>query len=336
LCDVFLLTTFPISGTCLDLKDVPSFRGLFASGCSDDQESADVQSSDLSANGALSKTLQNIWREEPSISFERLRQQMVQVLQRGGFKQTPILECTLSHQSPALSGWIPDVAFEICGHKTADESSRGETVRSRSVYPFCSVCSQPPTSLSNISAGTCVTCHLYLCPFHVSLHRKQKASSDHTIFSLAEVTDDALKIRSRALPGTSASAISTEELQQRRASVESALSLSGCAVEVITQAARTLDIVHESVELQCNRARSAIEASAAAATASFSAALQRQRAASLQVIESYHDSQVGTIAELQVALQEHSSALVTLMSETNGALEVAYTFSDVLACFVFL
>jgi hypothetical protein len=322
------------SGSCLDLKDVPTFRGFFASGCSDDQESADVQTSGATASGALSKTLQNIWREEPSISFENLRQQVVHVLQKGGFKQTPILECTLSHQSPVLSGWMADASLESTSRiRAADDSLRGETVRSRSVYPFCSVCSQPPTSLSNISAGTCVTCHLYLCPFHVSLHCKQKATADHTIFSFSEVTDDSLKIRSRAVSGGATSDVSAEELQQRRASVGSALSLSGCAVEVITQAARTLDIVHESVELQCSRARSAIEASAAAATAAFNIVLQRQRAAALQIIESYHDSQVGTIAELQVALQEHSSALETLMAETNGALEVRVLSSFCISAF---
>lgn len=299
--------------------------GFFASGCSDHQESADVESSGSSANGALTKTLQTLLLEQPSISFEHLRQEVVQRLQRSGFTQSPILECTLPHQSPVLSGWIS--SFESASlHKVENENMRSGAARSRSVYPVCSVCSQPPTSLSNISAGTCVTCHLYLCPLHVSLHRKQKSTSEHTIFSFAEVTDDSLKVRTRALPDSAAPAISAEELQQRRASVGSALSLSGCALEVVTQAARTLDIVHESLELQCSRARSAIEASATAAAAAFNTVLQRQRTVALQVVESYHDSQVGTIAELQVALQEHSTALETLMAETNSALEVVQYF----------
>ncbi len=102
----------------------------------------------------------------------------------------------------------------------------------------------------------------------------------------------------------------------------SAISLSGCAVEVISQAARTLDSVHDSVELQCGRARAAVEASAAAAAAVFNASLQRQRAAALKVIDEYQDSQVGQIAELHVALQEHSSAIESLAADTNNALQV--------------
>jgi hypothetical protein len=324
---VFLSPFF--SGSCLDLKDVPTFRGFFASGCSDDQESADVESSDSSANGALSKTLQNLLQKEPSISFANLKEQARQALLRGGFKQTPIIDFTLLHQLPVLSGWMTDAQFESASRlKPADEVLQNGTVRSRSVYPFCSVCSQPPTSMSNVSAGTCVTCHLYLCPFHVSLHRKQKGTADHTIFTLAEVTEDSLKVRSRALPGSATSSISSEELERRRASVGSAMSLSSCAVEVIAQAARTLDIVHESVELQCSRARSAVEVSATSAMTAFNVILQRQRAAALQVIDSYHDSQAGTIAELHVALQEHSSALETLMADTNSALQVGQRLSN--------
>ena len=324
---VFLSPFF--SGSCLDLKDVPTFRGFFASGCSDDQESADVESSDSSANGALSKTLQNLLQKEPSISFANLKEQARQALLRGGFKQTPIIDFTLLHQLPVLSGWMTDAQFESASRlKPADEVLQNGTVRSRSVYPFCSVCSQPPTSMSNVSAGTCVTCHLYLCPFHVSLHRKQKGTADHTIFTLAEVTEDSLKVRSRALPGSATSSISSEELERRRASVGSAMSLSSCAVEVIAQAARTLDIVHESVELQCSRARSAVEVSATSAMTAFNVILQRQRAAALQVIDSYHDSQSGTIAELHIALQEHSSALETLMADTNSALQVGQRLSN--------
>lgn len=75
------------------------------------------------------------------------------------------------------------------------------------------------------------------------------------------------------------------------------------------------------MELQCSRARSAIEASAAAATTAFNFVLQRQRAAALQVIDSYHDSQVGTIAELHVALQEHSSSIGALVAEASSAMQ---------------
>jgi hypothetical protein len=311
------------SGSCLDLKDVPSYRGFFASGCSDNQESADVQFSDSTSGGALSKTLQSIWKSQPMISFDQLRLQVSKALQRGGFTQTPILECTLSHQAPVLSGWVDDACFaNSSSHRTAEESAHSETGRSRSVYPFCSLCSQPPISKSNVSAATCVTCHLYLCTFHVSLHRKQKVTADHTIFSFAEVTDDSFKVRSRALTSNATSTISSAELEQCRATVGSALRLGSCAVEVVTQAARTLDIVHESVELQCSRARSAVEASAAAAMTVFTNVLQKKRAAALQVIDSYHDSQVGTIAELHVALQEHSSSIEALVAEANSAIQV--------------
>ncbi len=324
------MSHFLFSGTCLDLKDVPSFRGFFASGCSDSQESADIQLADSSSGGALSRTLQTILKSQPLISFENLLHQVTQSLQRAGFKQTPILECTLSHQAPVLSGWVDQSCFEKApSRKTADERAQQETMHSRSVYPFCSLCSQPPISKSNVSAGTCVTCHLYLCTFHVSLHRKQRITADHTIFSFAEVTDDTLKIRSRALPSSATSAISSEELDKCRASVGSALRLGSCAVEVVTQAARTLDIVHESVELQCSRARSAIEASAAAATTAFNFVLQRQRAAALQVIDSYHDSQVGTIAELHVALQEHSSSIGALVAEASSAMQVIFAAASI-------
>ena len=198
------------SGTCLDLKDVPSFRGFFVSGCSDNQESADVEAADASANGALSSIVQSILRSKPSISFEHLRQQTLQGLQHGGFKQTPILECTLSHHTPLLSGWIKDSALEVAARDKAAESSQGQgkAAPGRSMYPNCSVCSQPPTSISSLSSGTCVSCHLYLCPVHVSLHRKQKATADHSIFSFAEVQDEAL-IRSRALPGSAAPVAAT-------------------------------------------------------------------------------------------------------------------------------
>jgi hypothetical protein len=264
--------------------------------------------------------------------FDQLRQQLTHDLQRGGFSQIPVLKCTFFHQTPVLSGWISESVFENVQAIKEEESFQREPIRGRSVYPFCSVCSQPPTSMSNISSGTCVTCHQYLCPFHVSLHRKQKATAEHTIFSFAEVTDDSLKVRSRAIPSKGVSSISTEELEQRRTSVGSALSLSHCAVEVISQAARTLDIVHDSVELQCSRARAAIDASVAAATSVFNAALQRQRVAALQVVDAYHDSHVGQIAELHVALQEHSSSIEALISEAKSALQVVFSFGAFFSC----
>jgi hypothetical protein len=188
---------------------VPSFRGFFVSGCSDNQESADVEAADASASGALSSILQRMLRSKPSISFEHLRQQILQGLQQGGFKQTPILECTLSHRAPVLSGWIDDFTLQNTSLDKSVESPSGKAAPSRSsMYPNCSVCSQPPTSISSLSTGTCVSCHLYLCPVHVSLHRKQKATADHSIFSFSEVQDDSL-IRSRALPGSAVPSVAT-------------------------------------------------------------------------------------------------------------------------------
>ena len=128
----------------------------------------------------------------------------------------------------------------------------------------------------------------------------------------------------------------SQVVEERRTTVGSAISLSGCAVEVISQAARTLDSVHDSVELQCGRARAAVEASAAAAAAVFNASLQRQRAAALKVIDEYQDSQVGQIAELHVALQEHSSAIESLAADTNNALQVVLGFKRPSLCSQFL
>ena len=64
-------------------------------GCQSNETSADVRPAGGDAYGALTKTLTNVYAENPEISYYELVSNIRSELSKGGFKQNPCLECPM-------------------------------------------------------------------------------------------------------------------------------------------------------------------------------------------------------------------------------------------------